>query len=495
MKRRQFIALTGAATAGTVGAGYLGWHAWRQARQPGATLAQDAARHRSQNGVLDVSLEAQQGQIALAGRQANLMSFNGRVPGPRLEVEPGDTVRIRFANRLDEPTNLHYHGLHVPPSGRADNVFVTVPAGERFDYEFQIPSDHPAGTFWYHPHKHGRVARQVFGGLAGLLVVRGELDRIPEVKAAREQFLVLKDFALDGNGEIQPPGRMERQMRGRKGDLVTVNGEAEPQLTLEQDGLLRLRLLNASAARFYRLQLEGHSMHLIATDAGAIEQPVELSELLLTPGERAEVLVRGDREPGEYRLRNFPEERDRGGMMDGGGMQGMGMMDGGCCGGSDSPQTLARLTYSGRRQAQPLPQKLASVPALPEPQRIRRFELGHGMADGGMAFHINGRTFDAQRLDTQVPLDSIEDWEIANVGMGMMSFDHPFHLHTNPFQVVSRNGQAPAYRAWQDTVLVPEDETIRIRIPFRDFAGKTVYHCHILDHEDLGMMGSVRMNA
>jgi FtsP/CotA-like multicopper oxidase with cupredoxin domain len=138
----------------------------------------------------------------------------------------------------------------------------------------------------------------------------------------------------------------------------------------------------------------------------------------------------------------------------------------------------------------PLPQKLIPVETLPEPQRVRRFILNHGMSPGmGMVFLINGRAFDHQRLDTQVSLNTVEDWEITNTGV----MDHPFHLHTNPFQVISRNGQPEPFRAWKDTVLVRAGETVRLRVRFTDFPGKTVYHCHILDHEDLGMMGTIEM--
>ena len=156
----------------------------------------------------------------------------------------------------------------------------------------------------------------------------------------------------------------------------------------------------------------------------------------------------------------------------------------------ESSRTLATLTYMGQVNLLPLPGQLIPVEALPEPQKVRRFTLNHGMAPGmGMIFLINGRAFDHRRVDIQVSLNAVEDWEIVNTGV----MDHPFHLHTNPFQVITRNGQPEAYRAWKDTVLVRVGETVGIRVRFRDFTGKTVYHCHILDHEDLGMMGIVEI--
>jgi len=481
--RRQFL-LLGASTIGTI---YLTRRAFGQTTSSGSQN-----RATKETGLLKADLEARYGQVNLAGSQAYLLGYNGQVPGPLLEARPGDTVRIRLTNQLSEPTNIHYHGLHVPPSGNADNIFLEIASGETHTSEFTLPKNHPAGIFWYHPHVHGLVAKQLFGGLAGLFIVRGELDQIPELQAAREAFLVLKDFAIGTDGQMLPPNQMEEMMQGREGALVTANGAVNPAISIPQFGLLRLRLLNASSSRFYRLALEEHPLYLIATDGGSLAEPVELRELLLAPGERAEVLVRGEREPGQYRLLNLPYHR--GGMMGGGGMgmmgggmMGGGMMGGGMMGGANpsthGSETLATLTYTEKVTPLPLPSKLIPIEALPTPQTVRRFTL-----NTGMAFRINGKTFDPNRVDTQVRLNTVEDWEIANTSM-MMSMDHPFHLHTNPFQVISRNGTPEPYLAWKDTVLVRQGEVVRIRVAFKDFPGRTIYHCHISDHGDRGMMG------
>ncbi|MEB3277941.1 MAG: multicopper oxidase family protein [Lyngbya sp.] len=440
----------------------------------------------SVGNLLDVSLEARFDRVSIAGQNAKMLSYNGQIPGPRLETKPGDTVRINFTNKLPQPTNLHYHGLHIPPTGNADNVFLNIPPGESFTYEFTLPKNHPSGTFWYHPHLHGLVAEQLFGGLAGLFIVRGELDEIPEIKAAEEQFLVLKDFALKVN-QANFQGHMGI-MLGREGELLTVNGELNPNFSIPKGGLLRLRILNASSSRFYRLKLEEHPLYLIATDGGSISEPVELSEVLLTPGERVEILVRGEREPGQYRLLNLPYDRT-GGMM-GRGMMGRGMM--GNSANTNTPQTLATLSYNNSVETLPLPKQLIAVPELPKPQETRRLTLNHGMAPGmGMVFLINGEPFEMGNPDTVVKLNTVEDWEIANTG----TMDHPFHLHINDFQVMSRDNKPEPYRAWKDTTLVKRGEVVRIRIPFKDYPGKTVYHCHILDHEDLGMMATIDMKA
>jgi FtsP/CotA-like multicopper oxidase with cupredoxin domain len=495
IRRRQFLAL-GAGSAGAVILTELAGRRNQNLLQPAIAVPQ---QHKSQDGLLELDLEAGYSPVRLGNTQAYLLSYNGQVPGPRLEAKPGDTVRIHFTNNLSKPTNLHYHGLHITPQGNADNVFLSIPPKERLTYEFTIPPNHPAATFWYHPHYHGLVAEQVFGGLAGLFIVRGKLDEIPEVKAAQEEFLVLQDFALDANGRILAPNNMALMM-GREGKLITVNGQVNPHLSIAAGGLLRLRFLNASASRFYRLKLSEHPLHLIATDSGALAEPVEVSELLLAPGERAEVLVRGERQPGQYRLLNLPYNRggmgtmgnsirqqNMGGMMNGMKNNNMGNQ-------SQSPQVLATLAYRGSISPLSLPKQLQPVTVLSEPATVRRFEMSMAMgADMKMAYMFNGKTFDAKRVDTVAKLGTIEDWDLLNVDPDHM--EHPFHVHVNPFQVVARNGKPEPYRAWKDTVLVRADETVRIRMPLRDFWGKTVYHCHILDHEDLGMMGTLEIRA
>ncbi|MBC1262094.1 multicopper oxidase family protein [Synechococcus sp. BSF8S] len=441
-------------------------------------------------GLADLELVARPVAGRIPGGPSAPLTYNGLTPGPLLELQPDVPLRLRLRNELDQPTNLHFHGLHIPPSGSADNVFLSVLPGESFDYAFTLPADHPAGLFYYHPHHHGTTADQVFAGLGGALVVRGALDRIPEVAAATEAILVLKDFASadapQGQSQRMGMGMGMGRALGRQGPLLTVNGQLQPSLELASGGLIRLRLLNASNARIYRLALEGHPLVLIATDGGAIGAPQTLKELVLAPGERADLLVQGNQPPGTYRLLDLWS--------------------------AGRPQTLARVNYRGSVAPLPLPTTLIPVPALPEPQRTRRFVLSHGMGRGGggmgmgmgmggmgaggrmggmgMIFLINGRAFAHARTDTRVTLGDTEDWLIVN---GDPHLDHPFHLHINPFQVISRNGRPEPQRQWKDTVLVRSGEEVRLRVAFRDFPGRTVYHCHNLDHEEMGMMGVLQI--
>lgn len=495
--RRSFLAMAGGASAIAAGSALLGRSA--QLQSAGSPAATAASRLRSSGGRLELDLVAQETNVAILGGPARALTYNGLLPGPVLEAEPGDAVRIQLHNSLARPTNLHYHGFHIPPGGSADNVFVRVAPGQSHTYAFTLPADHPAGTFYYHPHHHGTTADQVFGGLGGVFIVRGALDQIPEVGAAQEQVLFLKDLPGEGGSSSMGMG----MMLGREGAVLTVNGQVSPALEIASGGLLRLRIVNGSNARFWRLALEDHPFHLIATDGGAIEAPVELEELLLAPGERAEVLVRGERQGGRYRLLNLPYDRGAGGMMGGMGsrmgigrgmVRGMGMGRGMVGSGFEQqgPVPIATVNYAGSVTPLPLPERLLPVEPLPAPVRRRRFVLNHGMAPGmGMVFLINGRAYEHGRIDTSVRLGDTEEWELVNDGV----MDHPFHVHINPFQVISRNGTAEPWRAWRDVVLVRPGETVRIRARFDDFAGRTLYHCHILDHEELGMMGTLEITA
>ena len=469
MKRRQFLNLI------TIAAGtpLLANCARRGINYPVSRLV-------STNGRLELSLKAQSGKHAIAGQAIQLLTYNGQVPAPILEANVGDTIRLTLTNQLDTPTNLHYHGLHISP--QIDDVFREVAPGESYTYEFQIPPNHPAITGWYHPHYHLNVAPQVFGGLAGPLIIRGDLDEVPELREAEESLLVLQDF--DPQGTLREPHALGKKW-GREGTLLTASGQQNPVINLPQNGLLRLRLINASASRIYQLQLPEHPWFLIATDRGAIAEPTELETLSLSPGERAELLIPGQRDPKDYQIVSLPYDRGIADIVKSFGdtvEQMPGVVP-------PTQTTIATLRYepSDRVEPLPLPQKLIAVDPLPAPQTTREFVLNHGVdaTAGSTGFVINGQSFVMNRVNTQVRLNQVEDWRIINKA----SMDHPFHLHTNRFQVIERNGQPEPLLTWKDTVGLKGYETVTIRVRFEDFSGRTVYHCHILDHEDQGMMG------
>ena len=464
----------------------------------GAALVEPPALA-STDGQLQVHLEAAQGPVRVAGRQATVLGYNGGLPGPTLHVQPGDRLQVRLVNRLSAPTNLHVHGLHVSPEDHGDNMFVTVEPGESFDYDYQLPADHPPGVYWYHPHHHGMVADQVFGGLYGAIIVgdpQNDPDTDPSsVPVTRERVLVISDISLDGSGRIRPTSAMARVM-GREGDLVLVNGQARPVLAARPGERERWRIVNACAARYLRLRLDGQQLQLLGIDSGRFASPRDVVEVVLAPGNRADLLVTAGQ--GTSQLRALPY--DRGGMMgmmggggsgDGGGMSGMGSP------GRDSPATgnadgtvLATLGIAG--SAVPA---LPPVSTLPEPRDLRgvavagRRELtfAMGMGGGGMRFTIDGKEFDPDRVDQAVQVGTVEEWTLTNTS----PMDHPVHLHVWPMQLIEQQGQQVESPTWQDVVNVPTRSDVKVRVAFDTFAGRTVYHCHILDHEDNGMMGVI----
>ncbi len=489
ISRRSALLLGGLGLAGTAaGAAGLVWTLTsRGAPVTGAELTHPAEL-RSTGGRLALELEAARGPLHLAGRAATALGYNGASPGPTLRLRGGDVLGIRLTNRLAEPTNLHVHGLHVSPRGNGDNVFVRVDPGGSFDYEYRLPADHPPGVYWYHPHHHGMVAAQVFGGLFGAIVVE-DTDPIP---AAADRVLVVSDTDLDAAGNVRNVAPAER-LAGREGTIVLVNGQSNPVLSAYPGQRERWRMVNACVARYLRLRLDGQGMQLLGMDSGHFQSPAAVDEVLLAPGNRADLLITTAAGQSVLRAAYY----DRGSMP---GMMGNGSPERGP---ADQPQgvSLATLQVAGKPAGRP-----AGLPPRPAPADLRQvsvaahrqFLLAAGMGQGGMgggggtgmaSFTINGREFDPGRTDTTVTTGTVEEWTVVNTS----PMDHPFHLHVWPMQVISVNGVAPAFPAWQDVVNVPANGQVNVRIAFRDFTGRAAYHCHILDHEDLGMMGAIEV--
>jgi FtsP/CotA-like multicopper oxidase with cupredoxin domain len=495
MTRRQALLLAGAGavSAGVGVAGLLrrwgsppGGPLSSLSSEPGQTgsALREPESIASEGGGLHVTLTAAAGRVDLAGRSVRALSYNGSVPGPTLRLRPGDRVTLDLENRLAAGTNLHVHGLHVSPEGNSDNVFVHVEEGETFRYEYEIPRDHPAGTFWYHPHLHGLVADQLFGGMAGAIVI--ERDDSVSLPVDRERMLVVTDVTLDGDRVAHVS--MRDRMMGREGDLVLVNGQLEPTVTMAPGGREHWRLINACTSRFLRLRTDGAELLQIAGDAGPLAEPTPVERVLLAPGNRTELLVRVP-EPGRHRLLGEPVDRGVAGM---GGMGGMGGMMRGRAAGGETTVTLLHVEASGQAvQPAELPRRLAELDDLRglDLDRERRLTMTMTMGMGrGVGFAIDGKEFDAARVDTTVRLGTVEEWTIINDS----PMDHPFHLHVWPMQVLARDGRpVNGDPQWLDVVNVAARASVTVRVRINDFPGRTVYHCHILDHEDLGMMGVV----
>jgi len=432
----------------------------------------------SRNGVLGVRLTAAAG-VWLAGRHTRALGFNGTSPGPTLRIRPGDLLQVRLVNQLDQPTNLHTHGLHVSPEDHGDNPFVTVDPGATFDYSYRIPASHPAGTFWYHPHHHGHVADQIFGGLAGALLV----DPGPDLPVTRDRVLVITDTTLDAAGRVADVSAMDRMM-GREGELVLVNGQHQPRIATTPGAAERWRIINGCTSRVLALRLDGHNLAQVALDGHFLPTPTDRTRVVLAPGNRTDLIIRPT-SSGQFALVTDPYNRGSTAMMGGMGMGGDAT--------SNRPMTLATLAVTG--PAAPPPSLPAALPAPPTPQgppsARRELTFAMGMGPGGMRFTIDGRTFDPTRDDHTARLGSTEDWTITNTS----PMDHPFHLHVWPFHVLADSTQTAPTAILQDVVLIPARGWVRLRIPFTDYPGRSVYHCHILDHEDAGMMATVNVRT
>jgi FtsP/CotA-like multicopper oxidase with cupredoxin domain len=482
--RRQALQIAGLGALGTVVGGIGTWRsllapaAEGLAGQPGETLRAPRLL-RSTDGLLEVRLRAAVG-ATVAGRRTRALAYDGEVPGPTLRVRPGDRLRVQLVNDLPEPTNLHTHGLHVSPEGAGDNVFRHVAAGETARYEYEIPADHPAGTFWYHPHLHGAVADQVFGGLYGAIVVAGP----DEPPTERDRVLVVSDITLDGDGTVAAVSRPQL-MAGREGDLVLVNGQLRPRISAQTGAVERWRVVNACTSRFLRLQLDDHTLGLLGYDGQGLGPARQVDTVLLAPGNRVDLLVRPTG-TGSFTLRTL--DVDRGGM----GMGGMGMAGPGDTSRATALATVEVGAPGGTSSATPgaatgrFPPLRDLRSASVDGHRSISFTMGMGM--GGMAFGFDGRPFDMARTDQQVRLGTVEEWTIGNDS----PMDHPFHLHVWPMQVVDAPDlDTSGPPEWRDVVIVPARGQVKVRIPVEDFPGRTVYHCHVLDHEDQGMMGTV----
>ena len=428
----------------------------------------------SKPGLLEARLIAAPATMEFSpGKPTNVLAFNGSIPGPLIEATEGDRIRIEFVNNIPgQISTIHWHGMPVPPS-QDGNPMDPVESGSSRVYEFTLP-DNSAATYWYHPHPHGLTHEQVYRGLAGAFIVRPKIDPLPADLA--ETVLFISDLRLAANGSI-PGNTYLDTMNGREGDHLLVNGQKRPVLAANPGSSRRFRLVNATNARFLRLAFDGHTMTQIGTDGGLLANPVRgLTELLLGPAERAEVVVDFQSKPGTVHLVAIPYER-------------------GWMGPAKPVRAITPLLIielSGDVKAPSvLPAKLRDIASLGVPAANKRIVFSEAMSMGAgemkMGYLIDGKTFDMNRVDLECRAGDVELWEVANTA----DMDHPFHMHGAQFQIVERETdgvKTPApFLSWKDTANITRGEIVRFKVR-HDFAGLRMYHCHILEHEAQGMM-------
>jgi FtsP/CotA-like multicopper oxidase with cupredoxin domain len=501
LTRRQALLLSGGTAAGLL----LG----------GAPLAARSAPSAAPRLPIPTLIEARDGEpVTLAlqksrhrfgtGAAVSSTGISASYLGPVVRVRSGDTIPFRVENRLDEETTLHWHGLLIPSDVDGGPHNAISPGGV---WAPVLKINQPAATHWFHPHPHGNTAMQVYGGLAGLMIVSdgGDRDRgLPDTYGVDDLPIVLQDKSFGRNGELIYQPTMMDVMHGFQGDTLLVNGAVAPVASVPA-GIVRLRLLNAANARVFDLRFsDRRPFHVIGSDGGLLPAPVEVRGLVIAPAERYEILVNfGGGRPVD--LVTGPDTHR--GM--GPGMMMQMRRPAATVGEAERFMRFApdpALKASVTR----LPRDLVSLssPDIKSAAEWRTFVLNpmQGMNMAAMSFPgrqdqsgghdhdamaqmmgINGRSFSMNRIDVTTKLGTSEIWEIVSAAMA-----HPFHIHGVSFRILSNNGRPPAAEqsGWKDVVLVEDRAEILVRFNHPASARMPfMYHCHILEHEDHGMMG------
>ena len=455
------------------------------------------------NSTLHYSLNVQAGTSRfLPDRDTETLGINGNYLGPTLRFKRGDDVALHVKNTLSEITTLHWHGLHIPAAvdGGPHQI---IESGGNWNPEFSITQR--AGTFWYHSHLDKKTGEQVYKGLAGMIIIDDEsasgLD-LPSQYGVDDIPLIIQDRRFNEDGSFRYVGMHRDVMTGMYGDRLLVNGCLNPVLSATTQKL-RLRLLNAANARSFSFAFsDGRPFQIIASDGGLLENPIQVNNVILAPAERAEIIVDvGNGEP--VQLLGLPLGANS-------VFASQGMMQRMTASGLESTVVLNIEPQSLLETSATVPAALASFERHRRSDAIRQrsFKLsmvmgmGGGMMgnrgpgrrgannEGSGNFFINGQAMDMNVVNERIPVGSLELWQIENDSIMM----HPFHVHHGQFQLISRDGRAPIgiELGEKDTIKVAPGETLQFLMKFDRFADPEhayMYHCHILEHEDNGMMG------
>ncbi|HYJ38138.1 MAG TPA: multicopper oxidase family protein [Chitinophagaceae bacterium] len=388
--------------------------------------------------------------------------FNQQVPGPTIRANKGDTLIVKVKNELEEPTIIHWHGIRLQSSmDGTGEVQQPIQPGAEFEYRFTVPD---AGTFWYHSHHNETV--QVERGMYGALIVEEET----EIKVDNERVFMIDDMKLNDKYEFKRGNFFQRWAErhdGREGDTLLINGKKMPYIQMHAGQTERWRFINSSSARYFMLNLEGRPFRIIGTDGGLIEKPIEATRVLLTPGERLEILAGPFKEEDSFFIESLPYNR-------------MTFL-------KPKKQSFARVLVGKEKPSIAfVPEKLRKIKALAKANapvnRTVKLSVGASLKNG-IDFLVNN---EVHANDKPVIIGELQVWEIANTSL----MDHPFHLHGFFFQVLERNGVEPEYVSWKDTINIAPRSKVKIAWIPDNRPGIWMYHCHILEHHEAGMMAN-----
>jgi FtsP/CotA-like multicopper oxidase with cupredoxin domain len=403
------------------------------------------------------------------GRSTPTWGFNGDYLGPTLRAQRGEQVVVNVRNELAESTTVHWHGMHLP-AAMDGGPHQPIAPGDTWSPTWRI--DQPAATLWYHPHPHGDTEEHVYRGLAGMFILDDEAAPVdlPEEYGVDDIPVIVQDKRFTDDGRLNESGPLGSDI-GVLGDTIAVNGTVAPYLDVTTERL-RLRLLNASTARTYDFGFaDDRQFALVGTDGGLLATPYPTSRVMLSPGERAEIVVTV--RPGEEAvLRSTPPPL------------GLDAINRRMSGGDDTLDILQLRAADELAPSPEMPHRLVEVPRLDpaEAAQTRTFRLS--------GRNINGQRMDMDRIDATVLTDSVEIWEVTNA----QNATHNFHVHDVQFQVLTVDGgpPPPELAGWKDTIYLPPDVRFELILRFADYAdpgAPYMFHCHILYHEDRGMMG------
>jgi suppressor of ftsI len=415
---------------------------------------------RGVNGVLQATLVAAPMDVRVSNATFAGAAFNGAYGGPVLRVHLGDRIRIHLVNHMPDGINLHFHGLRVTPLGRGDNMHILVPPGESFDYDFRIPPSHPPGLFWYHDHAHRAAEPHVMAGLSGALLIEGFAVQIKGLGDTPQKLLVLKDWL---HNDCTAPG-LKQTLHCR---VISIDGVANWNDDLVPGSPQLWRVSNQGADLVLHLAAPGLHLRVVGRDGMPASDGQETDHFDIMPASRVDVLVRADTEG------HFP-------------LLAMGVPTTGPAGFS-LKRTLGSINVAGTPRS-------VAIPALsfPHQQDMRTWRIdAHRMIifSENIAineFYVNGRKFDPLRTDVRAPLGNVEEWTIRNITDDF----HEFHIHQFSFQLTEINGARQAFSGYVDNVKIPEHGEVKVIIPLTDpnIVGHLMFHCHVLNHEDRGMM-------